>query len=181
MSWFAQKNGHISSQKNGEHPIFGSLPSRFFFRNLWTWPYFAHLKYVKGQTPYRSVLDFWRNNLKKSSSINWIFSLFWTRFLLCVAWKNQFQNWFLQDINPVCQTWFLQLDFPKIRYRSTAGKVYLAQSSKHWRFFAPKGLLVIIILSKVCRLHNRDSSRFFDQVGHQTTNSSIGNKYFFTE
>ena len=89
----------------------------FFFRNLWTWPYFAHLKYVKGQTPYRSVLDFWRNNLKKSSSINWIFSLFWTRFLMCVAWKNQFRNWFLQAINPVCQTWFLQLDFPKIRYR----------------------------------------------------------------
>ena len=22
--------------------------------------------------------------------------------------------------------------------------------------------------------------RFFDQVGHQTTNASIGNKYFFT-
>ena len=31
-------------------------------------------------------------------------------------------------------------------------KVYLAQSSTHRRFFAPKGLLVIIILSKVCRL-----------------------------
>ena len=23
--------------------------------------------------------------------------------------------------------------------------------------------------------------RFFDQVGHQTTNASIGNKYFFTK
>ena len=27
----------------------------------------------------------------------------------------------------------------------------------------------------------RDRPRFFDQVGHQTTNSSIGNKYFFTK
>ena len=27
----------------------------------------------------------------------------------------------------------------------------------------------------------RDSPRFFDQVGHQTTNVSIGNKYFFTK
>ena len=25
----------------------------------------------------------------------------------------------------------------------------------------------------------RDRPRFFDQVGHQTTNASIGNKYFF--
>ena len=28
-------------------------------------------------------------------------------------------------------------------------------------------------------LPNRDRPRFFDQVGHQTTNASIGNKYFF--
>ena len=27
----------------------------------------------------------------------------------------------------------------------------------------------------------RDLSRFFDQVGHQTNNASIGNKYFFTK
>ena len=27
----------------------------------------------------------------------------------------------------------------------------------------------------------RDHSRFFDQVGHQTTNTSIGNKHFFTK
>ena len=27
----------------------------------------------------------------------------------------------------------------------------------------------------------RDRPRFFDQVGHQTTNASIGNKYFFTK
>ena len=26
----------------------------------------------------------------------------------------------------------------------------------------------------------RDRPRFFDQVGHQTTNASIGNKHFFT-
>ena len=30
-------------------------------------------------------------------------------------------------------------------------------------------------------LHTRDRPRFFDQVGHQTTNASIGNKHFFTK
>ena len=28
---------------------------------------------------------------------------------------------------------------------------------------------------------NRDRPRFFDQVGHQTTNASIGNRLFFTK
>ena len=28
---------------------------------------------------------------------------------------------------------------------------------------------------------NRDRPRFFDQVGHQTTNAPIGNKHFFTK
>jgi hypothetical protein len=33
-----------------------------------------------------------------------------------------------------------------------------------------------------CRpIKSRDRPRFFDQVGHQTTNASIGNKYFFTK
>ena len=31
------------------------------------------------------------------------------------------------------------------------------------------------------RLYIRDHLRFFDPVGHQTINVSIGNKYFFTE
>ena len=30
-------------------------------------------------------------------------------------------------------------------------------------------------------LHSRDRPRFFDQVGHQTINASIGNKDFFTK
>ena len=31
-----------------------------------------------------------------------------------------------------------------------------------------------------CSLHLRDRPIFFDQVGHKTTNASIGNKHFFT-
>ena len=31
------------------------------------------------------------------------------------------------------------------------------------------------------KLGPRDRPRFFDQVGHQTTNASIGNKHFFTK
>ena len=49
-------------------------------------------------TPCWSVLDFWKINLEKSSSTNWIFSLF--------------------------QTGFLQLVFSKIKYRSTGGQCY---------------------------------------------------------
>jgi hypothetical protein len=30
-------------------------------------------------------------------------------------------------------------------------------------------------------MYNRVRPRFFDQVGHQTTNVSIGSKYFFTK
>ena len=30
-------------------------------------------------------------------------------------------------------------------------------------------------------IYNRVRPRFFDQVGHQTTNASIGNKYFFNK
>ena len=30
-------------------------------------------------------------------------------------------------------------------------------------------------------LPGKDRPRFFDQVGHQTTNASIGNKHFFTK
>ena len=30
-------------------------------------------------------------------------------------------------------------------------------------------------------LCTRDRPKFFDQVGHQTTNASIGNKYFFSK
>jgi hypothetical protein len=34
--------------------------------------------------------------------------------------------------------------------------------------------------SKCSYVHIRDGPRFFDQVGHQTTIASIGNKHFFT-
>ena len=67
-----------------------------------------------------SVLDTWIK-LEKSSSMNWIFSLFRTGFLLPVhvkwACKNQFQNWFLQVKNPVYWTGFFKPDFSRIKYR----------------------------------------------------------------
>ena len=34
---------------------------------------------------------------------------------------------------------------------------------------------------QVCNISVRGRPRFFDQVGHRTTNASIGNKYFFTK
>ena len=38
-----------------------------------------------------------------------------------------------------------------------------------------------VMLSHFTRITNRVPPRFFDQVGHQTTNASIGNKYIFTK
>ena len=37
------------------------------------------------------------------------------------------------------------------------------------------------IRKKYFDIWSRVRPRFFDQVGHQTTNASIGNKYFFTK
>ena len=54
-------------------------------------------------TPCWSVLDFWKINLEKSGSTNWIFSLF------------------LQAKNSVCRTWFLQLDFFKNQVQINRG------------------------------------------------------------
>ena len=34
---------------------------------------------------------------------------------------------------------------------------------------------------QVCNISVRGRPRFFDQVGHQTTNASIGNEYLFTK
>ena len=36
-------------------------------------------------------------------------------------------------------------------------------------------------LQEIHELFTRDRPRFFDQVGHQTTNESIGNKHFITK
>ena len=55
---------------------------------------------------------FLKNQVKNSSSTNWIFTA-------QVACKNQFGNWFLQAKNPICRTWFLQPDSSKIKYKST--------------------------------------------------------------
>ena len=71
-------------------------------------------------TPCWSVLDIWKINLEKSGSTNWIFSLSISNWI-SIAWvacKNQFRNWFLQAKNPALRTWFFQLDFSKIKYRS---------------------------------------------------------------
>ena len=67
-------------------------------------------------TPCWSVLDFWKLNLEKSSSMNWIFTA-------CVACKNQIQNWFLQVKNPVRPTWFFKLDFSQVKYKWIGRKV----------------------------------------------------------
>ena len=39
---------------------------------------------------------------------------------------------------------------------------------------------LLLLLSFFDLVSVRDRPRFFDQVGHQTTNASIGNKHFFT-
>ena len=48
-------------------------------------------------------------------------------------------------------------------------------------FVYPEGFAYLNILDAtfVCTLSTRDHPRFFDQVGHQTTTISVGNKFFF--
>ena len=40
--------------------------------------------------------------------------------LVLLACKNQFQNWVLQTKNPVCPTWFLQLDFYNLIFQKSS-------------------------------------------------------------
>jgi hypothetical protein len=68
-------------------------------------------------TPCWSVLDIWKINLEKLSSMNWIFSLFQTWFLLPVyPAKINFEIDFCR-----LKIQFVELDFSKIKYRSTWG------------------------------------------------------------
>ena len=55
----------------------------------------------------------------------WTTQVWRTGFLAC---KNQFQNWFLQTKNPVCQIGVFQLDFSKFKYRSTGGGVEMSSN-----------------------------------------------------
>ena len=63
--------------------------------------------------PCWSLLEFWKVKLKNSSSTKWIFSL-----------QNPFWNGFLQATHAVGQTWFFQIDFPEIKYRSTGRQAF---------------------------------------------------------
>ena len=78
-------------------------------------------------TPNWSVLDFWKFNLKKSSStflkiqfeeikfneVDFLFISNWT-FTACVAYKNHFRNWFLQK-----KIQFVDLDFSNLIFQNS--------------------------------------------------------------
>ena len=86
---------------------------------IWDMRIFPSLKKRMSQGP--GILDFWKINLEKIKFDELDFYSI-SNFSACVAWKNQFQNWILQAENPVRQNCFLQLDFSKIKYRSTGSK-----------------------------------------------------------
>ena len=81
--------------------------------------------------PYPSILDFWKIQFEKSTSTNWISSLFQTGFLLlsCVACKNQLifarsgNSWSKEQRSkirynfalPIC-TWLLKNPVWKIKF-----------------------------------------------------------------
>ncbi len=45
-----------------------------------------------------------------------------------------------------------------------------------------QSLFVITVQnSEECLMFSRDRQRLFDQVGHQTTNAYVGNKFLFTK
>ena len=45
----------------------------------------------------------------------------------------------------------------------------------------PRPLSLTQFTRRLAQLDTRYRPRFFDQVGHQTTNASMGNKHFFTK
>ena len=69
------------------------------------------------QTPCWSVLEVWKFKLEKLSLTNWIYSLQKSISKLIFADYTGSKN-------PVCRTWFFQIDFSEIKYRSTGGKSY---------------------------------------------------------
>ena len=89
---------------------FTNLLLHKFNRILWVKPYSSLAVFNScPQSPYPSVLDFWKIRLEKSSPIfNWIFTV-------CVVCKNQFRNWFMQVKNPVRPTRFFKNQVQVIR------------------------------------------------------------------
>ena len=86
---------------------------RIYFWSNFIITQFLLPKWHSWQSPYPSVLDFWKIKLEKSSSTNWIFKTNWI-FTVCVACKNQFRNWFCRlkiqfsSSNLIFQTWFFK-------------------------------------------------------------------------
>ena len=73
-------------------------------------------------------------------------------------WSKNVQNLFRNNSTPLCKWEVLEL-----------GEAF------QLRFEIPDRSLMVY------GLQDRDLPRFFDQVGHQTTNASIGNMHFFTK
>ena len=113
------------------------------------------------------VLDFWKINLEKSSSTNWIFNLFWTGFLLPVLCSLQksiskllkliFYNLFFK--NKVCTTnqqgeGVLSSDNPA--FRKCPGAVCFAIFNLFY-FFVQKSLAIKhtkAIVAQLCNFWN---------------------------
>ena len=96
-----------------------SLAKPLQFTNLlWVKPYSSLAVFNScPQSPYPSVLGFWKIRLEKSSPIfNWIFSLKLELDFYCLcSLQNQFRNWFMQVKNPVRPTRFFKNQVQVIR------------------------------------------------------------------
>ena len=78
--------------------------------------------------PLLILLDFWKIKFEKSSLTNWIFSPFWTRFLLLAKIQFKMDKWtkFIQ---------FVKVDFSKLIFqKSSTNQPVLQQVTKHWKF-----------------------------------------------
>ena len=70
------------------------------------------------QSPYPSLLDFWKIKFKKSSWKSWIFKLKNSISKLFFAgYKGSINQVWNRTKNPVSQNWLFQIDFSEINYR----------------------------------------------------------------
>ena len=101
-------------------------------------------------TPCWSVLEFKKKiKLENSSSMNWIFSLqksIWK--LIFASYTGSKKSSLKKTKNPVRKTWFFQIDFSEIQYRSTGGKWISVFFCAKFRFSSPFQPLWLVVHRK---------------------------------
>ena len=97
--------------------------------------------------------------------------------LLCELQVRTRQSRCIEVVHPYFQFMISCLWFLRIIWDS----FWISKRKKGVKFWLQNNLAHTLGTVELAMADNRDHPRFFDQFGHQTTDASIGNKYFFTK